>query len=190
MMKNEKTTLYRYFDSAGVLLYVGITSDQFQRIKQHSRHAKWFYDAVRCEIEHYESREAALEAERTAIINEEPLFNLIHSKNMEPWQDHLASLFDVTSDIATRDEWHESLVNNLKSVDISDYAKLKGFDKQVAIFLDAMTISHAQEWMWNDGYSDAPAMPITSCPKCFSMYRTNKVIDKSWERSKIKLGIL
>ena len=71
----EQTTLYRYFDNAGRLLYVGITKNQFNRFDQHSSTANWFGKITSATFEQYQTRESALEAETNAIANEFPKFN-------------------------------------------------------------------------------------------------------------------
>ena len=74
------TQLYRHFDIAGKLLYVGISYDFLKRSHKGS---KWFYRITTITIEHYETRELALQAETAAIIAEKPLFNL-HSNPGQP----------------------------------------------------------------------------------------------------------
>ncbi|MEA2678042.1 MAG: hypothetical protein QOJ81_2183 [Chloroflexota bacterium] len=71
----RKTTLYRYFDEAGQLLYVGITSAQAYRSLQHAGTARWWDLAAKATFEHFDTRAAASAAERQAIENERPLYN-------------------------------------------------------------------------------------------------------------------
>lgn len=79
----QLTTLYRFYDASDNLLYVGITNFLPQRIKQHSRRAKWHEFAVRAVIEHYATRALALEAEQKAIQSENPFYNLAGSLQYE-----------------------------------------------------------------------------------------------------------
>lgn len=72
----QKTTLYRYFDSEGQLLYVGITGDNTKRQSQHRRNSFWFGEIASATYEHFDQREAALEAEAIAIRHEKPKFNI------------------------------------------------------------------------------------------------------------------
>jgi len=74
------THLYRHYDSAGRLLYVGISLSAVQRLAQHRDHSHWFEDIANVAIERHESREQALAAERAAIIKEQPLCNLQRPK--------------------------------------------------------------------------------------------------------------
>ena len=70
------TTLYRYFDSDGHLLYVGITGDNTKRQSQHRRNAFWFGEIASATFEHLPTRQEALEAEAKAIKNENPKHNI------------------------------------------------------------------------------------------------------------------
>jgi predicted GIY-YIG superfamily endonuclease len=74
--KAEKTILYRYFDAEENLLYVGITRDQSKRFSSHNRQSKWMPMAVRCTLEHFETRAEAKAAETIAIQNENPVHNI------------------------------------------------------------------------------------------------------------------
>lgn len=70
-----KTALYRHFDAAGQLLYVGVSLCAFQRTRQHGQSAPWFEDVTRIDIEWFASRSLAEAAEWRAIRNEKPLHN-------------------------------------------------------------------------------------------------------------------
>jgi predicted GIY-YIG superfamily endonuclease len=69
------TWLYRHFDDAGVLLYVGITDDLAQRRREHEHSSDWFARVVETMTVRYPTRVAAVEAERMAIAFERPAFN-------------------------------------------------------------------------------------------------------------------
>lgn len=93
-----KTALYRHFDASNRLLYVGISLSAVSRLKQHTMDKEWAGDIVTVTVEQYETRQEALDAERSAIIAEKPLWNIIHNKKSaktEPvnlWQKACASL--------------------------------------------------------------------------------------------------
>src|SRR5688572_17357580 len=67
--------LYRHFDSAGALLYVGIALCSIQRLGQHKLGAAWFQRIATVRIEHYPDVRSALRAEVKAIREERPIFN-------------------------------------------------------------------------------------------------------------------
>lgn len=71
--------LYRFFDAHGDLLYIGITVDPSARWKKHRESKHWWHAVANITIEHCVSREAALLAEREAIIREVPRYNQMHS---------------------------------------------------------------------------------------------------------------
>lgn len=76
-----RTALYRHFDAAGQLLYVGISLSAVQRLAQHRQTAHWFDRIARIDIEWHDSREEALAAEVVAIKAEAPQCNVQHSEN-------------------------------------------------------------------------------------------------------------
>jgi len=70
--------LYRYFDRFNTLLYIGISNNSLTRFKQHIKSSIWIEFASYSHIETYKTREEALKAEKEAILNENPLFNVNH----------------------------------------------------------------------------------------------------------------
>lgn len=79
-----ETHLYRHFDDAGKLLYVGISLNAAARLSQHMRAARWKGRIARVEIETHPSRTAALRAEAEAIVAERPPFNIQGTKRRRP----------------------------------------------------------------------------------------------------------
>ncbi len=75
-MKPVRTALYRHFDAAGRLLYVGISFNSIQRTAQHRHGAHWFESIARIEIEWHPTRAAALAAEAIAIAKDAPAHNI------------------------------------------------------------------------------------------------------------------
>ena len=71
-----RTSLYRHFDHAGVLLYVGIAKDPDVRFSLHRSTSAWAQHSADMRVEWYETRDDALRAERQAIAAERPLFNI------------------------------------------------------------------------------------------------------------------
>lgn len=75
-----RVALYRHFDAAGQLLYVGIATNFSNRTSQHSANSPWLARfAHRVEAVWLPTREAALAAERYAIQAEAPIFNKVHA---------------------------------------------------------------------------------------------------------------
>ena len=71
---NQQTALYRHFDAAGRLLYVGISLSAVARASQH-RDQPWFMEMATMTTEWLSSREEAHAAERAAIRDEKPVHN-------------------------------------------------------------------------------------------------------------------
>lgn len=99
-MDTMRTSLYRFFDDDGALLYIGITNCLPARLTQHDQDKKWWTDVTRVHVEHFATRPEALAAEKEAIQSEVPFWNIMHStlmttldkaKYLEP---RLVELFD------------------------------------------------------------------------------------------------
>jgi hypothetical protein len=71
--------LYRHYDASGTLLYVGISLSALTRLEQHKA-SSWFGNIARVDIQKFETRQEALEAERIAITSERPVHNIQRPK--------------------------------------------------------------------------------------------------------------
>lgn len=78
------TTLYRLYEATGRLLYVGITGNPGRRFEQHAHDKPWWSDVTDVKLEHHPTRQAALEAERDAILTSSPLHNIVHNTARAP----------------------------------------------------------------------------------------------------------
>jgi predicted GIY-YIG superfamily endonuclease len=76
---DERAALYRFYEAGGQLLYVGITSKPGERWEAHTRSQPWWPEVARQTMEWHTDRTSALDAERTAIRQERPLYNARHS---------------------------------------------------------------------------------------------------------------
>lgn len=77
------TALYRYYDDADRLLYIGITDHLIGRTLDHVQGSSWAEFATRATIERHPTRKDAEDAERAAIKAEGPLFNSQHQDTPE-----------------------------------------------------------------------------------------------------------
>jgi hypothetical protein len=73
--EREPTAIYRYFDEAGALLYVGISNNPEIRRRQHEESSGWYRFAAQWSVEWYEMRTDAARQELAAIEAERPMFN-------------------------------------------------------------------------------------------------------------------
>jgi hypothetical protein len=78
------TTLYRFYDEFGVLLYVGVTSVGPSRWSEHEKNREWWERVARVTVEQFPDRATAMAAEKAAILAEHPLFNTVHMVPREP----------------------------------------------------------------------------------------------------------
>lgn len=74
----EPTTLYRYYDAEGRLLYVGISNDAMRRMGQHSA-KDWATQVRSWHPVTFGTRAEAEAAERHAIRTERPVHNIAHT---------------------------------------------------------------------------------------------------------------
>jgi hypothetical protein len=72
-----RTNLYRHFDKAGRLLYAGVSLSAFDRFLQHGKRT---VTVARMDIETFATRREALQAERRAVMQEKPLYNIQHAR--------------------------------------------------------------------------------------------------------------
>lgn len=79
--RSDETCLYRHFDAAGRLLYVGISICLAQRTSSHRLRAEWFRDVRNITVEWFASREIAEAAELSAIRSEHPIHNVAGRQN-------------------------------------------------------------------------------------------------------------
>lgn len=78
-MNDSRTALYRYYDRHGLLLYVGITGRGVRRNAEHNKNAEWWPLVASQEVEHFDTRDLALSAEKSAIERLRPPFNQQHN---------------------------------------------------------------------------------------------------------------
>jgi len=69
--------VYRFFDVAGKLLYIGRTIRLQDRMNDHLNHAVWFEKVTRIELARFKTFEAMCAAERRAIAQEHPIHNIV-----------------------------------------------------------------------------------------------------------------
>ncbi|MDK8242565.1 GIY-YIG nuclease family protein [Corynebacterium coyleae] len=78
--KNCNYWLYRMYDEDGELLYVGQSKDAISRWKQHARDKDWISEVSIFTREPRFDQEDLDLAEKAAILNEEPRYNVVHNQ--------------------------------------------------------------------------------------------------------------
>lgn len=81
------TSLYRLYGADGALLYVGISTRPFQRVREHSKGQTWWTEVASQTFEHFPTREEAAAAELDAIRTENPQHNIAGRER--PWRVHV-----------------------------------------------------------------------------------------------------
>lgn len=76
---NLPHTLYRMYDRAGRLLWVGMTCNFAARMYEHRIGQPWFSMVDHTEREEHPNEASAQAAERAALLNESPIFNVMHT---------------------------------------------------------------------------------------------------------------
>jgi prevent-host-death family protein len=74
-----RTALYRLYDEADVLLYIGISHQPDVRFEQHSKLKEWWPQVDRREVQWFDDRPSAAAAEADAIRSEDPEYNGTYS---------------------------------------------------------------------------------------------------------------
>ncbi|CDZ89022.1 hypothetical protein ACQR3W_21915 [Rhodococcus ruber] len=80
-VNKRRTVLYRHFGEDGTLLYIGIAYDPGARWLQHMDKT-WWHEVYSTRMEHFPDRESAEAAEKAAIIDERPMWNINFNENV------------------------------------------------------------------------------------------------------------
>jgi len=83
---DSPTAVYRWYDANDQLLYVGVSFDLGTRFASHRYGNDNWQQVRRIELEWFDSRRGALEAEARAIATEHPMWNVRHGVFMKDLQ--------------------------------------------------------------------------------------------------------
>ena len=98
---SKTTDLYRHFTEDGELLYIGISTHTMFRLSQgHQGSAPWYDDIRIITIQKFQAREAALAAEKAAIIEEKPLHNKAWNPDLDYPKRRIKSILKFTKPTA------------------------------------------------------------------------------------------
>lgn len=155
-----KTILYRYFDSEGELLYVGVTGDNTKRQSQHRRNSFWFGEIASATYEHFDNREDALAAETLAIRTEKPKHNIAkHGITLmrSPYM-HMIYLAGMPDD--GHDGMHKDYATKFQEIFNSANGNVPSADMVVGLAMQVTKV-------------DLPESPnLTKCKSCVSAYES------------------
>lgn len=85
MTEHAGDVVYRVYDEDDELLYVGMSSRVYYRLRSHESTQWWWGLAATVSIRRYSDRQAARSAEIWAIRTERPVFN-IAGKHRTDWR--------------------------------------------------------------------------------------------------------
>ncbi|MFD6684209.1 GIY-YIG nuclease family protein [Micromonospora parva] len=94
------TILYRMYDAADLLLYIGVTCNPQQRWDHHRTSSAWWPQAVRKELTTFPDRASALAAETAAILAETPKYNVAGNPRAGRRDVHLVLMGDRAAALA------------------------------------------------------------------------------------------
>lgn len=76
LLRTPEIVVYRLFNVEGDLLYIGQTGDISVRLRNHKHDKPWWDEVAEMRTTPYLSKGAAVEAERVAIREERPRYNV------------------------------------------------------------------------------------------------------------------
>jgi len=79
----DRTSVYTARDSAGNILYIGISNQSMTRLAHHSRLSEWWPFVAGLDIEHHPTRTSALDRESSLIAEHTPPFNRDQNEGYE-----------------------------------------------------------------------------------------------------------
>jgi hypothetical protein len=156
----QKTTLYRYFDDAGRLLYVGITKNQFGRLEAHSKTQPWWTEVATANFVHLSTREIALESETFVIGTEFPKYNKAGPVLKEEGRAHMIELMSSSLD----DEFHDGMSRRMSDT----MTMINAFSKKPESH--KLLFSFGESIPWDEDGSEM----LVDCLRC------QQIIDSQW----------
>jgi GIY-YIG catalytic domain len=75
--RQRSNTVYRFFNSKGDLLYVGVAGNPGLRLRAHAKTKSWWSEVATATFRHFATYEEAVAAEDAAIKTESPKYNSV-----------------------------------------------------------------------------------------------------------------
>jgi len=100
------TAVYRFYDSTGVLLYVGITDSPAARWRDHAKRKPWWSQVAERTLAWHPCRQDAAAEELEAIRTEKPIYNVVgkprerlpRNRNWRNWNSTKAKAIRISED--------------------------------------------------------------------------------------------
>lgn len=94
LLKDQRTHVYRIYDKAGELVYIGLTNNLCQRIANHWGGAPFKAQMHAVEWETFDTKKKALAVERRLIEDLGPRWNVAHNESVRPKPEYEALELD------------------------------------------------------------------------------------------------
>ena len=121
--------MYRLYDAADRLIYIGASHHLPLRMRGHELRS-WFYSLVRrVDFTDYPTREDALAAEAIAIQEEAPVYNVMHRQGHYRFRDFADWTAD---DVRICSEWLAASPNNMVPLAVRDFLRAASVPTAVA----------------------------------------------------------
>lgn len=76
---SDPSSVYRIYDSAGTLIYVGMSYEPDVRVRVQRREKPWGHEIARHEVDWHPNRQTAQQAEERLIKERQPRYNVTHT---------------------------------------------------------------------------------------------------------------
>ena len=155
-----ETTVYRYFNSEGRLLYVGVTKNQFARLESHREIQEWWPEVYSATFEHFPSRQEALTYEDYVIGAEFPKYNKAGAVLPPENRQHLLEIISQELD----DDYHR-LISAKVSNEMANLAKFSKLPESYKLLF-----AFDRSTPWDEDGTER----LVECLNC------QKVFDSGW----------
>ena len=153
--------LYRFFDNQERLLYVGISSNWQQRLKQHYKDSEFHYEASKITLERYQTRQEVEAAEIRAIETENPIYNKAYNPNFEDATKHLTRIKNWVYSNIEPDDQHNGMVKELRKLFLNDDL----WERKTASFICLYFLELLPAWAYDYG---------TDCQQCLNAWHSKQ----------------
>lgn len=160
-------TLYRFFDKNDQLLYVGISNNWTQRLKQHYKDSDFFEEASFITLTYFDTRAEVEAAEKLAIETEQPIYNKAYNPNYEDAVTHFAKIKAWVYTKLEPDATHAGMIKELQDLFKTDDSWKSKTAAPIAYYLNACLPN------WDNHYD-------MGCEYCMNMYGSKNI--ETWSK--------
>lgn len=158
-----KTTVYRYYDSDGRLLYIGVTKNLIGRQEDHNQTRPWWPEVASASFIHFDTRQEALDHETAMIGIQWPKYNKAGPVLPEQAKEHLLQI--VAGDLD--DEEHRAKSDEMAEImeELNQFSQKPETHKVLFAFGESIK--------WDDEGEER----LIFCNRC------QEIVDSRWFKS-------